>query len=120
MNGQHRHSSNSNGYLPLPDCVTIKKSKLHGLGLFATKDIPAGFDLGISHVADERFPSGWIRTPLGGFLNHSPNPNATSTKNKGVYHFVTRRAIRAGEELTDNYSEYGWYSQDVLDSFNQG
>ena len=37
-------------YRPLPDCVTIKDSLIDGLGLFATKDIPKGTYLGISHI----------------------------------------------------------------------
>jgi len=28
-------------------------------------------ELGITHVKDERFSHGYIRTPLGGFFNHS-------------------------------------------------
>ena len=40
---------------PLPDFLTIKESKIEGLGVFATRDIPKGFDLGISHIFDERF-----------------------------------------------------------------
>ena len=27
-------------YRPLPDSLTVKNSEIHGLGLFATKDIP--------------------------------------------------------------------------------
>ena len=65
-------------YQPLPDCVTIKKSKIHGLGLFATKDIPKGTNLGIAHVkiphAEETFAQSYCRTPLGGFYNHSNDP----------------------------------------------
>lgn len=69
----------SKGYLPLPDYLTVRKSKLHGLGIFATMDIPAGRDLGITHVSDKqtgRFPNDSIRTPLGDFINHSSNPNS--------------------------------------------
>ena len=32
---------------PLPDFITIKESKIEGLGIFATKDIKEGSDLGI-------------------------------------------------------------------------
>ena len=37
---------------PLPDFLTIKESKIEGLGVFATLDLPEGFDLGISHIFD--------------------------------------------------------------------
>ena len=60
---------------PLPEFLTIKESKIEGLGVFATQDLPKGFDLGISHIFDERFPDGYIRLPLGGFINHHEIPN---------------------------------------------
>ena len=49
---------------PLPKSITIKKSKIEGLGVFATQDIMAETDLGISHVFDKRFPDNYIRLPL--------------------------------------------------------
>ena len=48
---------------PLPDSITVKDSKIEGLGVFATKNISANTDLGISHVYDERFPDNYIRLP---------------------------------------------------------
>jgi hypothetical protein len=35
---------------PLPESITIKESKIEGLGVFATQDIQEKTDLGISHV----------------------------------------------------------------------
>ena len=52
---------------PLASSLTIKKSPIHGLGLFATCEIPKNSELGISHVKDDRFSHGYIRTPLGDF-----------------------------------------------------
>ena len=37
-------------YKTLPDFLTINKSDIHGLGIFATQDIPSNSDLGISHI----------------------------------------------------------------------
>ena len=62
-------------YKPLPECLTIKKSPIEGLGLYATKDIKTNSFLGITHILDENFENNYIRTPLGGFYNHSNNPN---------------------------------------------
>ena len=62
-------------YRPLPKCLTIKKSPIEGLGLYATEDIKANTFLGITHILDENFENNYIRTPLGGFYNHSNNPN---------------------------------------------
>ena len=62
-------------YKPLPKCLTIKKSPIEGLGLYATENIKANTFLGITHILDENFENNYIRTPLGGFYNHSNNPN---------------------------------------------
>ena len=62
-------------YRPLPKCLTIKKSPIEGLGLYATEDIKTNTFLGITHILDENFENNYIRTPLGGFYNHSNNPN---------------------------------------------
>ena len=107
---------NVTNYLPLPDCLTIKKSKLHGLGMFATKKIPSGYDFGMTHVADGRFPNGYIRTPLGGFINHSYHPNCTMPENEDLYKLVSLREIKKGDELTVNYMP--WYGKEVLATFN--
>ena len=64
-------------YKALPDCLTIDKSKIHGLGLFATEDIDKDINLGISHVKNtsSKFENNYVRTPLGGCINHSDDPN---------------------------------------------
>ena len=62
-------------YKPLPKQLTIKKSPIEGLGLYATEDIKANTFLGITHILDENFENNYIRTPLGGFYNHSNEPN---------------------------------------------
>ena len=61
-------------YRPLPDGLTIKKSPIEGLGLYATKDIEANTFIGLTHILDERFENNYLRTPLGGFYNHSDDP----------------------------------------------
>ena len=37
-------------YKPLPESLTIKTSKVNGLGLFAEEDIAQGTNLGMSHL----------------------------------------------------------------------
>ena len=61
-------------YRPLPDGLTIKNSSIEGLGLFATKEIKRNTFIGVTHVRDEQFENKYIRTPIGGFYNHSNNP----------------------------------------------
>ena len=62
-------------YKPLPNCLTIKKSPIEGLGLYATKNIKTNSFIGLTHIQDKNFENGYIRTPLGGFYNHSNEPN---------------------------------------------
>ena len=61
-------------YRPLPDGLTIKNSPIEGLGLFATIDVKANSFIGVTHIRDEQFENKYIRTPLGGFYNHSNEP----------------------------------------------
>ena len=62
-------------YRPLPDELTIKNSKIEGLGLFATVKIKKNSFIGLTHIRDEMFEGKYIRTPLGGFYNHSKESN---------------------------------------------
>ena len=63
-------------YKPLPNSLTIKQSGIDGLGLFAKEGIAQGTNLGMSHVL---IGSGIVRTPMGGFINHS-NEMPTSSR----------------------------------------
>jgi|TARA_B100001094_G_scaffold95086_1_gene91008 hypothetical protein len=97
-------------YKPLPNGLTIKPSKVQGLGLFATQDFEKNTVLGIVHIDDKNFPHGAIRTALGAFYNHSDKPNCMNLK--GFWHQIpvrylcTIKEIKAGEELTAKYTLY--------------
>ena len=90
-------------YKPLPKNVTIKMSPIEGLGLFATDHIPEGTDLGTVLIPDGM---DFIRTPLGGFGNHSNNPNCEKIWDRGVWKIVTSRDIEPDEEITWSYTLY--------------
>ena len=62
-------------YKPLPKQLTIKESPIEGLGLYAKEDIKKDSFIGVTHVRDEQFENKYIRTPIGGFYNHSNEPN---------------------------------------------
>jgi len=62
-------------YKPLPKQLTVKKSPIEGLGLYALEDIKKNSFIGVTHVRDEQFENKYIRTPIGGFYNHSNEPN---------------------------------------------
>lgn len=89
-------------YKPLPDYLIIKPSEIKGLGLFTNDNIDKNHILGITHVFDTRFEDGYIRTPLGGFINHNAHANIEFYVDGD---FVKARAIRdikVGEEITAN------------------
>jgi len=93
-------------YKPLPKSLTIKRSKVEGLGLFSTRPIAKGKVLGITHVKDNLFQHGVIRTPLGGFINHSNFPNCELIKGNKVFLLRTLVEIITGEEITLKYELY--------------
>ena len=122
-------------YRPLTYDLFIEESMIDGQGLFASTDIPKGTDLGVSHIQiekDKMSPIELIRTPLGGFINHQPvvkklmkidednttdelievsGPNCIKVKSrpdgaKIEWNLVTRKDIKAGEELTLEYTFY--------------
>ena len=99
-------------YRPLPEGLMIQKSSIQGQGLFTTKFIDKDVKLGVSHIMVD---GELIRTPLGGFVNHSDKPNCI--KIRGVlgleeveqynkYFLYTLRNIKAWEELTCKYTFY--------------
>ena len=96
-------------YQALPKFLTIKQSTIHGLGLFASKRIPQGTNLGVSHFKEEsgEFENNYIRTPLGGFINHADSPNCKKLgEGNRVISLITLCDIEEGEELTVHYTLY--------------
>tara|TARA_Y100000004_G_C8781302_1_gene355105 strand:+ start:80 stop:385 length:306 start_codon:yes stop_codon:yes gene_type:complete len=93
-------------YRPLPNSLTIDKSFIEGLGLFAKNNLSVNTQLGVSHIKDDRFENGYIRTPLGGFVNHSDNPNCEFYKDGDYIKLRTIRNINEGNELTAEYWLY--------------
>ena len=101
-------------YRPLPESLTIKQSGINGLGLFARESLKQGTNLGMSHL---KLNGNMIRTPLGGFINHSDDPNVVKaellmTYENGIkfnykkWNLITLRDIKKGEELTMAYTFY--------------
>jgi SET domain-containing protein len=90
-------------YRPLPESLTIKPSSIEGLGLFATKTIPKNTDLGMIHFS---YGELIIRTPLGGFINHSDKPNCKKLDLEDEWHLKTVTEIKKDQELTLKYTLY--------------
>ena len=119
-------------YRPLPANLTIQVSKTDGLGLFTKTKIQKNSFIGITHVKHEDFQDMYIRTPLGGFYNHSKNPNVTKissdklpkydfgqniewkinefledkNNNLKYCYLVSLRDIEPGEEIVAKYTFY--------------
>ena len=94
-------------YKPSPDQVTVGESEIDGLGVFATQSIEEAVDLGSTHIKVPMI-AGYIRTPLGGFINHSEEPNCYLVLSQDwddyrVYNVMTLCEIQEGDEMTLNY-----------------
>ena len=101
-------------YKPLPSSLTIKTSKVNGLGLFAKEAIPQATNLGMSHI---KIGDTIIRTPLGGFINHANDPNCIKVELRMTnedekkfrykkWNLVTIKDLEPDEELTLKYTFY--------------
>ena len=93
-------------YRPLPAFLEIRRSEVDGLGLFTNKSIPKGTELGITHIRDDRFQNGYIRTPLGGFFNHSDKPNCEAYIEEDLIKLKTIKKVEKDKELTAFYWLY--------------
>ena len=92
-------------YKPLPKEITIRESDIEGLGIFATMNILEGKDLGKTHIKVPQF-KGFIRTPIGGFINHAEQSNCVRVKVNNKWYLKTTKDIMNDEELTLTYSLY--------------
>ena len=95
-------------YKPLPDNLTIGASNIHDHGIFAKEDIPEQNNLGATHLELGRLI---LRTPLGGFINHSDKPNCLRSQVRIKPHYdkwtiTVVEDIEEGEELTLKYTMY--------------
>jgi hypothetical protein len=103
-------------YKPLPKELRLGFSDIHDIGIFAKEGIAQGTNLGMTHI---NVGNNIIRTPLGGFLNHSEDANCVKAElkmfnedspsqplNYKKWNLITLRNIKEGEELTLKYTFY--------------
>jgi len=108
-------------YKPLPYGLIIKDSGIQGQGVFTTRDLHVGCNLGISHyrinmsevtsINQEENKNEFIGTPLGGFINHNDTPNCNRSQIRvkpgfDKWNIIVIENITAGEELTLKYTMY--------------
>ena len=101
-------------YQPLPSGLTVADSRISGQGLFTTRKLVAGTDLGMSHVELGKL---LLRTPMGGFINHSTNPNCVIVKS-----LLTRQEWNHRTNLPDDKYDLNFtkWSLVVLDDIEEG
>ena len=95
-------------YNPLPSGLTVADSGIAGQGLFTTRRLVTGTELGTSHY---RIDGEYIRTPLGGFINHSDEPNCQRHQIRvkpgyDKWNIMVIEDIDEGSELTLKYKLY--------------
>jgi hypothetical protein len=95
-------------YKPLPKELRLGFSDIHDIGVFAKEGIAQGTNLGTTHI---KVKDEIIRTPLGGFINHSDEDNCIKTELRDErfikkWNLITLRNIKEGEELTLKYTFY--------------
>jgi uncharacterized protein len=111
-----------------PDGVEVRESPIHGLGMFATRDLRAGERILRRNHVRVVTPEAPIREDLGehpdhtddieggrlvvlGFpdrhFNHCCEPSAYVRVVDGVHYIYARRDIAAGEEITNDYAING-------------
>ena len=115
-------------YKAIPGCIEIRNTEESGHGLYATMDIPAGSYLGVTHLTlaeqqVEHLGRNYVRTPLGGLVNHSDRPNCAVLKHPNperpkqlgiVSHMWSVVPIKKGEQITCYYTD-GY--EDIIDNF---
>ena len=85
----------------LPRSLAIEESPIHGLGIFATRSIPAHTDLGTAQV---RVPHGGYQvTDLGKYHNHSEDPTCYNKRVGKKRHLFPHHKLSPGEEITVDY-----------------
>ena len=90
-------------YQALPKELHVKDSPIAVQGIFAKEDIDAMMYIGVSHIIlDDMI---W-RSPLGGFINHSDEPNCIKWCEDNIYYVKTIKEIKKGEELFLKYTFY--------------
>ena len=108
INEYHSLDKLKKDYKPLPYGLVIADSQINGQGLFTTRKLVRRTHLGESHY---RMEGKLIRTPLGGFINHSDEPNCVKSQVRVKPHYdkwtiTVIEDIEEGEELTLKYTMY--------------
>jgi len=89
--------------------VEIKKSQIHGKGVFSKEKIKKGDVVGLimkKLKGAKDTDSAYSRTDIGKYLNHSKDPNALAISTKKGYALAASRDIPANTEILVDYEEF--------------
>ena len=118
--------------IPIPDSIVVKTSPIHGLGVFAKRDIKIGeiieicyaiffrTDLGSNNdillkyrfsYPSENSPRFAIPLGYGCVYNHSDSNNAIwkIDTDRGLFIFYSINDIKEGEEICTKYGESAYW-----------
>jgi hypothetical protein len=85
----------------LHDALEIKQSPIHGVGVFATRDIPAHTNLGPAQIKRDM---GYRVTDLGRNHNHSYQPTCYNEMDGDTRYLLPRQDLKPGDEVTIDYT----------------
>lgn len=97
----------------LNEFYQAKKSKIHGTGVFATKDFHRGEFINIVAFLTNVRPNdtNFMITDFGKLINHSYEPNGELRSNAGVYTMYATKKIKNGDEMTVDYTKTKEFKQ---------
>tara|TARA_B100001113_G_scaffold347361_1_gene339657 strand:- start:106 stop:393 length:288 start_codon:yes stop_codon:yes gene_type:complete len=91
-------------YRALPDGLFISDSPIAGQGIFTRRPLESGTVLGLSHII---LGEEIIRTPLGGFINHSDHPNCAKYEYEPHRYFIT--VLEDIDPMKELFLKYTFY-----------
>lgn len=107
--------------------VILKKSKIHGKGVFANKNFKKGekiLQIDDTHIVNDEsklteyqkeYQCDWLKDKIvlmqtpERYTNHSCNPNSYVKTVRGIRTVLAMKDIKKGEEITHDYAINGYY-----------
>jgi len=88
----------------MAECVSIRPSKIEGIGIFANEDIEESTTIQKTHFNHKEH--GWINLIPNNKFNHSKlNANCMLIENNQYKELITLRSINKDEEILVNYND---------------
>jgi len=89
------------------DNIIVKKSNIHNIGIFTTKNIKNNIVIGLTiYLKYYIIP---IKSNIGKYINHSNNNNCIIVNLNNKYYLKSIKNINKNHELTINYNNTPWF-----------